>query len=87
VDLLPVDPDRAAVGRVHPGEHLHQRGLARAVLTDHGVDLARLAVQGDPVEHLDAEEALADVAHLEQRCHQTSTQPPDRAEASTASIR
>jgi hypothetical protein len=39
------------------------------------------------VEHLDAEEALADVAHLEQRCHQTSTQPPDPAEASTASIK
>ena len=86
-DLLAVDQDLAPVLVVHAGQHLHQRRLAGAVLPDDRVDLARLAVQPDPVEHLDAEEALADVAHLEQRRHQTSTQPPAAAEASTASIR
>ena len=82
----PVDPDLAAVGRVHAGEDLHERRLAGAVLPHDRVDLARVAVEPDAVEHLDAEEALADVAHLQQRRHQTSTQAPELAEASTASI-
>ena len=66
-DLLAVDADRPVVGRVDAGEHLHQRRLAGAVLADDRVDLAGAQVEVDAVQHLDADEALADARHLEQR--------------------
>ena len=48
-DGLAVVDDLAVVaaGRVDPGQHLHQRRLAGAVLTADRVDLAAADVQGD----------------------------------------
>ena len=46
-----VDLDAPAVGRVHPGEQLDQRGLAGAVLADDGDDRAGGQVEADVVEH------------------------------------
>jgi hypothetical protein len=57
-DLLAPDHDRAPVGGVDAGEHLHQRRLAGTVLADEAVDLARAERQVEPVEHGVAEEAL-----------------------------
>ena len=84
---LAVDQDLAGVGGMHAREHLHQRRLAGPVLADDRVDLAGAAVDVDAVQDLDAEEALADAAHLEQLGHaQTSTHAARSAEARTASM-
>ena len=74
VDRLPggSEADRLAVHEQTPfvggdvaGENLHQRALARAVLTDHRDDLARRHVEVDPVERQHAGIPLDDVAGLE----------------------
>ena len=46
---LAVHEDLALVGLEQPVEHVHQRGLAGAVLTEQAVDLARLDRQVDVV--------------------------------------
>ena len=46
--LLAADRDPAAIGRIHPVQHPHQRGLPRAVLADQRVHLAR---DGAPMRH------------------------------------
>ena len=56
----PVDADRSGVGAQHPGQDLHQRRLARAVLADQGVNLARAGDQARPVVGDDAGIALDD---------------------------
>ena len=65
-DLLAGDADRPGIGLVHPGEHVHQRGLAGAVLAEDGMDLARPEVERDAVVGHDRPEALADAAHLDE---------------------
>src|ERR671912_435332 len=47
--LLARDANHAGVWLVHPGEHVHERGLAGAVLTEDGVPLAWPEVEGDAV--------------------------------------
>jgi hypothetical protein len=54
-----------AAVRVHPRQHLHQRGLARAVLPADGVDLAAAHGQVDVRERRDAGEGLRDPFHPE----------------------
>ena len=71
--------DRRRVGGVHAGEHLHERGLAGAVLADDRVHLAGRAVEVDAVEDPHAEEGLADAAHLEQRSATLRPPPMPRA--------
>ena len=63
-DRLPVEEDRPAVGLMDAGEDLDQRALARAVLADEGVDLARDEVERDVVERLGRRESLGDPAQL-----------------------
>ena len=63
-DLAPVDVDLALVGVVDAGEHIHERGLAAAVLAEQGQDLALVDVEPHPVVGLDRAEGLGDVAHL-----------------------
>jgi hypothetical protein len=46
--------DRAAVVGEHPGEDVHQRRLAGAVLAKHGSDLTFVHGQRDTVEGTDA---------------------------------
>ena len=56
--LLAADDDRAAVGGVDAGEHLHERRLAGAVLADEAMDLTGAQGQVETVQHGVAEEAL-----------------------------
>ncbi len=66
LDLRALDTDRAGVGRLHPGEDVHQGRLAGAILAEDRVDLARPEVERDAVIGHDRAEALADVAHLDE---------------------
>src|SRR3546814_19194700 len=65
--LLAVDVDLAAVGRIGAGQHLDERRLAGTVVAQHADHLARIEVDGDVVDRLDAAEALADAARTEER--------------------
>ncbi len=64
-DLLAVDQDLAGVGLQQPVEHVHQRALAGAVLTEQAVDLARLDHQVDVVVGDQRAEALGQAGQLE----------------------
>ena len=68
-DGLSLEDDLAVVGavRVDAAEHLHQRRLARAVLSADGVDLTAVDGQGDVRQRLDAGELLGDGPHLQDR--------------------
>jgi hypothetical protein len=59
--------EAAGVGRVEPGDHVEEGGLAGAVGADEAVDLAALDAQPDVGQRLQAAEALADAGHGEQR--------------------
>ena len=70
-DLAVVD-DVALVGAVgvDAAEHVHQRGLARAVFAHQRVDLALLHLEVDVVEGFHTWEGLGDVFHFQQYlCH------------------
>ena len=58
------DGDHAGVCPVHPGQDLHQRGLAGAVLADQGVHLTRVELEMAVHERVDAREVLGDALHL-----------------------
>jgi hypothetical protein len=62
---LAVEAHRALVGPHRTVDDLHQRALARAVLTEHGVDLAGLDAQAHAVIGLDRWILLADVLEFE----------------------
>ena len=64
LDLV-VEQDLALVGPVEAVQHVHQRGLAGAVLAQEAVDLARLDRQRDPVVGDQRPEALGDVTQLQ----------------------
>ena len=72
---LAVDIDLPLVGEVDAGEHVHQRGLAAAVLPQQGQDLALVQLKVDVVVGHHAAEALGDVLHSDgvpyrlQGCH------------------
>jgi len=66
LDLGPGHLDPARVGRVHPAQDLHQRALARAVLPDQGVDLARAQLERAVPERLGGPERLRHVLHPDQ---------------------
>ncbi len=51
---------------VDPGQHLDQGGLARAVLSDDGQNLAAVEVERDVVERLGSGEGLGDPPNAEQ---------------------
>jgi len=74
-DRLVVDQDLAVVGLHEPVEHVHQRGLASAVLPQQGADLAGLDHQVDVVVGDQAAEALRDAAQLQ--LHRVASPPAD----------
>ena len=59
---LAVDENLAAIGLVEAVEHVHQRGLARAVFAQQGVNLALFQSQIDVVVGEHARESLGDAA-------------------------
>src|SRR5215471_4823693 len=63
-DRLVVEQDLALVGLHEPVEHVHQRGLARAVLPQQSAYLAGLDHQVDLIVGDQAPEALRDTAQL-----------------------
>jgi hypothetical protein len=68
VHRLAVDQDLTGVGAVDAGHDLDQRGLARAVLADQRVHLARIERQRHILQRLRGVEALGDVLHFKYGC-------------------
>ena len=64
---LSLEDDLALVGPVQPVQAVHQRRLARAVLAEQGVHLARPHVEIDAVVGDEVAEALGDAPELEHR--------------------
>ncbi len=67
VDVLAVEAELARVAAVEPGDDLHERGLARAVLADEGVDRAGIEAQAAGAQCDDGAERLDDPGQLEHR--------------------
>ena len=65
LDLLAVLLDGALLGLIQAEQYAHQGGLASAVLTQQGVDLALFQLERDIVVGDDAGESLRDVKHLD----------------------
>ena len=65
VDLLPVDEDLAARRLVQTVEHIHQRALAGAVLSQNGVNLALVDREIDVIVCREIAELLDDILHLD----------------------
>ena len=64
-DVTAADADPAGVGLRHPREDAHQRGLARPVLAQQAVHLARADREVDVVVRDDARERLRDADQLD----------------------
>ena len=60
-DLLPVYKDLSVVGEVNARDHVHQRGLSAAVLTEDRKNLPVFNGQRDIVVRHDCPEALGDM--------------------------
>ena len=67
VDVLAVEAELARVAAVEPGDDLHERGLAGAVLADEGVDRAGIEAQAAGAQGDDGAERLDDPGQLEHR--------------------
>ena len=65
LDLLAVLLDDALFRLIQAEKDAHQRGLARAVLSEQSVDLALFQLQGDVIVRLDPREYLGNVEHLD----------------------
>jgi hypothetical protein len=61
----PVKLHLAFIRRMGTGKHLHERALARAILADQRVDLARQDLQVDAPQRNRRTEGLADAPHDE----------------------
>ena len=66
-DLLPLEQDGACGADMRTGQDLDQRGLSRAILSDDGVDFAGAEREVDLLQGVGAEEALIDLAQLQDR--------------------
>ena len=68
--------DDALLGLIQAEQHAHQRGFARAVLTQQGVDLTLLQLKRDVVVGDDTGKPLCDVQHFDcKRCVQVFALP------------
>ena len=66
-DLFSLEQDRARRADMRAGQNFDERGFARAVLADDGVDFALPERQVDLLQGVGAEEALVDLAQLQDR--------------------
>ena len=64
MNRFPVDKNLALIGYGQSVQDVHEGGLAGAVLSEQGVDLARPQIEVDVVVGHDARIALRDAAHL-----------------------
>jgi len=64
-----VHQHRSAIGPHGSGEDVHQGALARAVLSDQRVHLARLQREIHAVQRRGGPESFGDVVNFEQRAH------------------
>src|SRR6185295_13227116 len=91
IERRAVEREAAAVGYVDDGQHVEQRGLARAVRSDQAVDLSVSDAEADIGQRLHAPEALADVLGGEQRSFahvaESSTAPLQAAAFRTSRLR
>ncbi len=65
INALTMNPDCAFAGLVEPGENIHKRGFARAVLAQQRMNFAALDGEIHLVVGNDAGEALGNTAHLD----------------------
>src|SRR6185436_12703457 len=65
-DRRATEPDRARVAAIYTREHLHERGLARAVLADQRMDLAGAELEPGLIERTHAGEGLVNALHRDQ---------------------
>ncbi len=79
-----VDRQLAFARRLVTGEDLHQRRLAGAVLAEQAVDLARLELEANVVQHAHGAEVLADAGEGDAQAHRGATQVPPAADEATA---
>ena len=93
VDAGALEPDRAAARRREAGDEMEERGLAGAVRTDHGMELARADLERDTVDRPDAAEVLRDLIETQQahvgfgrRCRYPSS-PRGKSSTTTTKIR
>ena len=78
--VLAVEADGAGGRRVDAGDHVEDRGLARAVGSDQRVDRAGRHAEADIVHRAQAAEALAEAGELEPRAaHRLRSAKPSRA--------
>ena len=62
---LPVNLDGPGIGLIHPGHDLHERGFARPVFPDQGVNDAGPRQEADVTEGLHRPKALRDSLHAQ----------------------
>src|SRR5258707_5189880 len=67
LQLRALEPEAALLLAIDAGEHVEERGLARAVGADEAVDLALADRERDFRERGEAAEALGDALDLEER--------------------
>ena len=67
-DLLTLEQDGARRADMRAGQNFDERGFARPVFTHDGVDFALPERQVDLLQGVGAEEALVDLAQLQDRC-------------------
>jgi hypothetical protein len=73
--VFPSEQDATAVGELQPCDRTQQRGLARARRTEQCDQLARLNVEIDAAEGLEAAEGLLDTANLDLHVNSGKARP------------
>jgi hypothetical protein len=64
-DLLALEYDPAAIGHKNPGQQVEKGGLARAIGSDDGFELALLKAEVHPTDRLQTVETLAQLFSLQ----------------------
>jgi len=68
LDLIPVNLNRPVVRLVGPGDHLDERGLARAVLAEQRMDLSGLQLKVHPAQSTHPGKRFRNLPEGKQRC-------------------
>src|SRR5438445_700774 len=82
-----VDRDPAVVGAVEPAQHVHERGLARAVLAEQPVDLAARGGEIHSGQGHGLPEPLGDAGHVDALRHGVLSTTSGMALPATTSLK